>query len=134
MIAYVAIASVAALVPDIDIASSKISKHIGFASKIFQTFGHRTLFHSPLLYLSFYLWAISSVTFLEKWVQVISWGVASHLLLDMLNKKGIPIFFPFPKKFHVLSIKNESVGEWIVDLICVGISGFLIYSMFFGGC
>lgn len=47
-------------------------------------------------------------------------GILSHLLLDTLNPEGIMWLYPVRKqRFHLLSIKTDSVGELLVRAVLV---------------
>lgn len=55
-VACCAIAAIAALVPDVDLVTSKAGKAIKPVSFIINKFfGHRTLFHAPLIYRIFFI-------------------------------------------------------------------------------
>jgi len=114
-LATVGIATVGALFPDIDIRTSKAGSKIKpLSTLIHKLFGHRTLFHSPLLYL------ILSISLQHALPQFgVCWtafflGVMSHLLLDMLNPKGIPLLYPYPKKYRLARMKCGGKEEKII--------------------
>lgn len=104
-----------ALFPDIDWQTSKIGSTVKPISRIINIlFGHRTLFHSPILYILVY------VFIMQRWpnaywaIMPFVLGVASHLLLDMMNYKGISLFYPYQKRFHIISLKSNGWAEkWI---------------------
>lgn len=99
-VALCASAAIASLVPDIDRCTSKLGRVVAPASFLIQlVFGHRTLFHSPLLYL---VAAGVAYWLRPEWILLISGsllGVSSHLLLDMLNPAGIPLLYPAKRRF-----------------------------------
>lgn len=94
-------------------------------------FGHRGIFHSPLLWVALMvplcmtlLPAISAV-----WLSAIttglligiSIGIGMHLFADMFNPTGVPLFAPLT--FHKFSIGNIITGskkERIVIALCFG--------------
>lgn len=111
-------AVVGSLFPDIDLHHSKIGHKAGAVSwLIHYIFGHRTLFHSPLLMVIIYF--VMAALFREYQVYIIFFliGMGSHLLLDMCNKKGIPLLYPFPKRFHIMGVKTRSMSESITFVI-----------------
>ena len=113
-----AAAAASALFPDIDLCTSKVgykTKPISFI--ISKLFGHRTLFHSPILYITLYLLGMKYFPQYDWVVQAFTAGVMSHLFLDMLNRKGIPIFYPISKRYHIATIKTGSRGETAVCII-----------------
>ena len=90
-----ALAAVASLLPDIDLPPARIGRLFWFISvPLERRFGHRTLTHSAVLLLAVAalalpLWWIAPLYF---WAVV--GGYWSHLWLDMLNIRGIDLFWP----------------------------------------
>lgn len=110
-------AIIGSLLPDIDLPKSSIGKLVTPLSKaIEKRFGHRTITHSLLA------WALVSVVFASfvflftfifntvtdtpiqnlnlqiRWISAFSIGYFSHLLLDMFNPSGVPLFWPNPTR------------------------------------
>lgn len=116
------------ILPDIDLPTSKIGHRFGFISVLANKFcGHRGFFHSllflALLLIPFYVWAPA-----YAWVGIgIVLGGVSHLLLDMLNLRGIALFWPIKKKISIASIELHSMEELVVDIV-LGLG--LAYSLF----
>ena len=105
-------AIIGSLTPDIDLRKSKAGQKAGPASTIIQTlWGHRTLFHAPLLYLGLYVVFIQSIGVAQSILFGFVAGAISHIFLDMLNAKGIPLLYPFGGHFHIAKIKNGSLTE-----------------------
>ncbi len=130
MFAVIGISTIGSLLPDIDICTSKLGSKVKPISKtIGKLFGHRTLFHSPLIYLaiSISLWSIFP-QFDMCWTSLFL-GIMSHLLLDMFNAKGIPLLYPYPKKFHIACLKCGGKGEKIIRaMLTLGI--LIFYGIF----
>ena len=69
-----------------------------------------------------YLWIknyqyISPGTVYEWVLEGVVVGYISHLLMDMTNATGIPLFYPITnKKYHLLTLKTNK-DEWIAELI-----------------
>jgi inner membrane protein len=99
------------LMPDIDLPRSTLGRLFPFISKPLERhFGHRTITHS------FLGWAIgtmiamaisvavsflipnnqASLTGIFRYPLAFSMGYLSHLLLDMMNPTGVPLFWPNP--------------------------------------
>ncbi len=114
-----AVAAGGSLFPDIDNQRSKIGAHAKITSRVIQsTVGHRTLFHSPIFYVILHCMAVLFLpTVLRVYVPWFTLGVCSHLALDMLNKKGIPLFYPYRKHFHLASIRSGGVWEMLLALL-----------------
>lgn len=97
---------IGSLLPDIDHPRSTISlkiRPIGFiVSKLFR---HREYTHSivgaiTMSLLSYMLLSYFNLTRDIAYVFIISLtiGIISHILLDMLNKTGVALFYPFTRK------------------------------------
>lgn len=94
-----ALASVAAVLPDIDLPTSRLGRVCFWLSvPLERNFGHRTITHSfvglglvallaspLLLFWPFYFWCIIG-------------GYWSHLWIDMVNVRGIDLFWPSPMR------------------------------------
>ncbi|MFP4522943.1 MAG: metal-dependent hydrolase [Candidatus Nanoarchaeia archaeon] len=80
------------LFPDIDSSTS----YVGRRAKIVGLFSkHRGFFHSVFPLIIVYILLLS---FVNKWLAIsFALGFISHILLDMLTKKGIRLY-PFKKK------------------------------------
>ncbi len=96
----------AALLPDIDSISSVVGRKARPFSYVFYVLRHRTIMHSlwvPLF--AFFFIALFSLELALAFFI----GYFSHLALDMLNYKGIRLFYPF---FRIRGfIKAGSVAE-----------------------
>lgn len=59
-------------------------------------------------------------------------GVFSHLLIDLFNPLGIPLYGPFSKKkVSLFFIKTGSVGETIFMLLLTGLQIYLVNIYYF---
>ena len=116
------IGAVSALIPDIDIDSSKLGRKLGGISTIIEsTFGHRGFIHTPILYalLSLLLSFVLPMSVVYGFLI----GTLSHLVLDSFNYKGIMWLYPLTKKrFHIMSIKTRGFGEFIFTVFMVAIT------------
>jgi inner membrane protein len=103
--------------PDIDESSSKIFKKLKPFSYLAALFGHRNLFHTI-----YFPIAISLVLFILN-LKLISLavliGYSLHILLDMITKKGIALFYPLSKKRIRGFIKVGSLIETIIFIILI---------------
>lgn len=112
---------VGSLFPDIDWQTSKIGQVIAPVSKIINMlFGHRTLFHSPLLLALLFVIVRYGFPDYAWFALLFLFGAASHLFLDMLNAKGIPLFYPYEKRFHILRLKQNGIAETMIRKILLG--------------
>ncbi|GAB6098169.1 hypothetical protein JCM16358_00480 [Halanaerocella petrolearia] len=128
---YIA-AIIGALIPDIDHANSKAGKKLWFISKPLKLFGikHRGVTHSLLGMILFGLLTKQLIDL--NWIDLIVWlgliiGYFSHLIADMFNKQGVPLFYPNQQrfKFHT-NITTSSWGENLFFLIIVTLTFFFI--------
>ena len=78
------------ILPDIDLHSSYISKHVKYLSYFFEVvLKHRGFIHS--------LWFVALLWVLLGEYRLAVIGYLGHLFLDILNKKGLCLFWPFVK-------------------------------------
>lgn len=118
-------AIIGSILPDIDHPNSKINKYNPLSSFICAIVKHRTFTHSLL-------WMVV-VSLIGLLLKVNTWailglniGILSHLILDMLNPTGVPLLYPYKKKFHVCSISTSSAGEWgVLGLMIIAV-GYII--------
>lgn len=115
------------LFPDIDLQTSTVGKNVKHLSRLInKLFGHRNLFHAPILYIAIHIALIIYFPDYTTYVTAWSVGVASHLFLDMLNPMGIPLFYPFSKRFRIARIRTSGEGENIVYFFLGITNGYLI--------
>lgn len=92
-------------VPDIDLHTSFIGKRLKPISYIFQLlFRHRGVLHS--------LWVpiILYILLIPYNLEMVVFGYLSHILLDILNPKGVALFWPF---FRVEGhVKSGKIVDW----------------------
>lgn len=120
----ITISGTVALLPDIDTPTSKVGLKVKPVSTLIKhIFGHRKLFHAPLVYL-----LIAAALYHELPLKLslsILAGIGSHLLLDSITRQGIPWFYPFVKKSIGFSpVKSGGVIDW---LLCYGLLGLTAY-------
>lgn len=107
--------------PDIDSSNSKMGKY-GF-SKVLTAFSkHRGVFHSLLFVGIFYL-------ILENYIQIIALpfliGYSTHLILDVLTKRGLRLFYPLNFRFHGF-VRTGKFFEMIFFLILLILTTVII--------
>lgn len=90
-----------ALIPDIDHTGSTISRRVPLVDNLVSAiFGHRTFTHS-LLFLVLSYWLFLHTSWPRSLEQGILMGMASHMLLDALTKRGIQFLWPFHMKVGI---------------------------------
>lgn len=110
---YIAVTIGAALLPDIDHTRSLIGKAAFPLAKWLSTkFGHRTVTHSLVFYLSV-LAAVNATEWLflrsttYHYTLLVGYALLSHLIFDMCTRQGIPFFYPFSTRPCVLPANPE---------------------------
>lgn len=128
MTSVLAGSALGALLPDIDSPYSTIGRRLPLlAWTIKWTIGHRGIFHSLLM--AGLIGAGISV--FNLWFGAgIAIGYISHLLLDSLNKEGVPLLWPSDKR---ISIPLISVGGIIERMVVfpalISICLYVIYQL-----
>lgn len=137
-------ALIGSLAPDIDIEQSTFSKRVPIfsmpykllAKLPFKCFQHRGITHSiffPILFVFLCMYYPTMSPYLM--LVLLGWAVGdlSHIILDMLNFKGVAIFSPiWNKQFHltpyVLAIETGSFGETLLRIILwVGVLWYVFF-------
>lgn len=110
------------LLPDIDHQHAPISKILFPISwAIRKKWSHRTMTHS-LIFL--FLIPLLLLVFTRNLyiIMGIFTGILSHLIMDMLNPTGVPLFYPINKrKFRVAKVRTGGAYEGAtLGLFCLG--------------
>ena len=110
---FLAIVMVAALIPDVDNADSKLGRYVKLISKIFE---HRGYFHSVFLIL------LGLFFFNAFWFIAFALGVVSHLILDSMTLQGITPLYPLKMRISGF-IRTGSFMEniFFVLIVVVGL-------------
>lgn len=134
-------ATIGSLAPDVDHPESKVGrKFILKPISIFinKVFGHRTITHSVVISIFMTIILLSSTllfTGISNFIYsniIIGFCVGwfSHLLLDLLTVKGIPVFYPFiKKKYNLLRFKTNKDEEF-VSILVILITGISMVAYF----
>ena len=146
MVAAVAANFIGGLAPDLDNSTSRIWKQIRGGSLIGKILapimgGHRMISHSLVgLFISGWLFekflgAISDVLIVD--MTIVWWafmiGMASHLVLDMVTKEGVPLLFPIPVEIGIPPVKRLRIttGKMIEKSIVFPgmmlLNGYLVF-------
>lgn len=117
------------LLPDIDHRNSYIGRRLRMTSYIIsKTFGHRGIVHTPIVIIALTLLLLALVTPLTGITHVISRsfviglssGMFSHLFLDMMNRRGIPLLYPITSKnFRLAKFKSGGTGDTLANIACI---------------
>lgn len=119
------------LMPDIDLPSSTVGKRVKPISYlIHQFFGHRGITHTPILHIlcSIFLLMLGQgltgiirLIYLSFVIGLFAGGV-SHIILDAMTVKGVPLLYPFTKKKYRIANLVTGQDEMLVQIITIGIT------------
>lgn len=106
---------IGSMAPDLDHGKSKISKKVPilswFVSKVF---GHRKFFHSPLIVII--LWLLLHSSFIGR---AFVFGFIGHLVQDFLTRGGIPLLYPYKKRFSLPLAKTGGFMEILITIMMI---------------
>lgn len=90
---------------------------LSFLIALFPITNHRSLTHSALIVVLIFsiLKYIEYSLHIKDLAIIASTALISHLLCDIVTKRGIPIFYPFSKKYF--SLANLRVGSFLCNLV-----------------
>ena len=127
-----------ALISDIDMKGSYISKRFPIIHKLFgKRFRHRGFTHS-LLFVGIIAFIGNTITISSNDNIVFTCifsgilaGVISHILLDIITKEGVELFYPVEINFSILPIKTSYKTEKnfnkFLSLVVVFLIGYRFY-------
>ncbi|MBK4764952.1 MAG: metal-dependent hydrolase [Pantoea sp. Brub] len=122
------------LLPDIDHPKSFIGKRMRWISQpISKVYGHRGFTHSLLALI--FLWIIQN-NFIKYFIlpndvmHGMMLGYLSHIIADMLTPAGVPLFWPYSKRF-CLPILKINKNNYTERILCFSL---IIYVIFFPVC
>jgi inner membrane protein len=121
---FLAILVFASLLPDIDSAESFLGSKVRVLSLVFK---HRGVIHSIFTMMIFGIMLIIITPNLHYLLAFVI-GYLSHLMLDSLTPKGIPLFWPAKKRLNG-SIRTTGLVDWLLLLFFVVIDVLLLLGM-----
>ena len=118
LLIYAYFSNLGSLASDIDMKGSYISKRFPIIHKLMgKKLRHRGFTHS-LIFLSFLIYFANAVLLCSDYNIVFlcvfsgfTAGVFSHIILDLLTKEGVELFYPIQTNFSILPIKTSSRTE-----------------------
>lgn len=129
MIGYYGFALLGTMLPDIDHPKSFISRYSLGLHYLFKGCKHRGFTHT-LLAAIILVMLLGGFFGMNAAVFGIGIGYVSHLLLDALNPRGVPILYPFTKaKYHVANIRTGGEGEYVIFGMLVVVALYCIYNI-----
>ena len=126
-VVILSVAVTGSVVPDICHTKSYIGRRLPIVSFIFSIiFGHRSFTHSLLfLLLNFMILDIISV----PTVFIVSYtvGILSHLILDMMTKTGVSLFYPLKKRMSLpIYFKTGGIVDYLLFFVFIGMSYYIL--------
>lgn len=77
---------------------------------------HREFTHSLVCAIGLF---IASKFIIEEYAMAVLVGLLSHIVLDILNTKGVIVFFPFKKGFKLGLCKSNGIVNQIIPVVCI---------------
>ena len=110
--------------PDIDIHRSKLGQQHKFISKHLTHRGiTHTLLFPVLLFIAMLMVAAVNIPFLPDLMFGFIVGWVVHILADLCNRKGVPLFWPFyRKRVHIASFLTSSWQEYVFLFLWLGVN------------
>jgi inner membrane protein len=114
------LAAAASLLPDVDLPPAKIGRLFWFLSgPLERRFGHRTLTHSLVALVAVMAVSGPLIAIDARYFWAVVGGYWSHLWIDMLNIRGVDLFWPAPVRLVTPGNRNwrlevGSKGEMIL--------------------
>jgi len=105
-----ALSGIGALLPDIDTPKSALGRIFPFSAMIEHKYGHRQITHSWIFIVIALILFSPFILFLGflKYAGIIV-GVISHIMIDMANPSGVPLFYPSPSRFVFPENKSSRI-------------------------
>ena len=121
---FLAILVFASLLPDIDSAHSLLGSKVKAVSLAFR---HRGVIHSIFIMMIFGIMLIIITPNLYYLLAFVI-GYLSHLMLDSLTPKGVPLFWPSKKRLNG-SIRTTGLFDWLLLSLFFVLDVMLILGM-----
>jgi len=105
-----ALSGIGSLLPDIDTPKSALGRIFPFSKIIEHKYGHRQITHSWIFIVIAIALFSPFIFFLDflKYAGMII-GVISHIMIDMANPSGVPLFYPSPSRFVFPENKSSRI-------------------------
>lgn len=106
--------------PDVDMLHSKLGKKFWLLAVLLK---HRGITHTLLLPALLGMLVHFKLHGAGLWPEIlcgIMVGWIAHIIADMFNRKGVPIFWPiFPKRVHVAAVETGTSQEIIFMILWI---------------
>ena len=115
--------------PDIDLHRSKMGQQHKFISKHLT---HRGITHTLLvpviLFVAMLVVAAMNIPLLPELILGFNVGWVEHILADLCNRKGVPLFWPlYRKRVHIATFLTSSWQEYVFIFLWLGVNIACVY-------
>ena len=99
---------------------------------------HRTLTHIFLMWVVLLLLTVMQISMndvsgvlliVQWWLVGFFGGGVLHILLDMGTPTGVPIFFPYRKRYSLNIYRTSALNEYVVAVVLF-VSGWIVFKLF----
>lgn len=110
--------------PDIDIQRSRLGQRHKIISKFLTHRGiTHTLLFPALLFVLMLAAAEHSIPVLPDLIFGFNVGWVVHIIADLCNRKGVPLFWPFYKnRVHIATFLTSSWQEYVFIILWIGVN------------
>lgn len=111
-LAVVMCGAIGALLPDLDHPKSAISRRVKILGAPIRLFvAHRGALHGLLAVFLAFMACLTIPVNLRLYGLAAAAGYASHVALDALTISGVPLLWPYRRRFHLLPLRTGGVVE-----------------------
>lgn len=128
--AAAAAGALGALAPDLDHPRAALSRRVGPLGLPFRLVKHRGAMHSAAAAGAVAVAALAVTNELQAFALIAAAGYASHIVLDALTITGVPLLWPWSRRFRLLPIRTGGTGEKLVLWLLVGLLAYMYRDFF----
>jgi inner membrane protein len=116
------LALLGSLLPDIDHPKSFVGRRLWFISlPLSRLFGHRGITHSLFAVGAGMGFVAAALSWEQHLAQAFAVGYLSHLAGDWCTSAGIPLLWPWPRRFMApLTFRTGGLAEHLLDIVLLG--------------
>jgi inner membrane protein len=119
---------IGALLPDIDHPKSSISRRAFIAGASLRlVVSHRGALHSLMAAGAAMLLASVSPADWSEIILSAALGYSSHIFLDALTVSGVPLLWPWSRKFRLMRLRTGGLGERVFVIVIMASFGIWLY-------
>lgn len=116
-ILVIASSAIGSLLPDLDTFTSTLGRRTAPVSFLIRlVFGHRTILHAVIPWTLLAVLLCGIYPDVTTYVSAAAVGVATHLLLDMLNPAGVPLLWPLGIRFRLGIFRSGGLCDRLLGI------------------